>query len=206
MAIVNYDSFSRGNANPIGSPYTTIANHGDIQLTSSTGQATTNNTACDTVDTGNSYPSDHYSQIQMATFTSGSCYVIVRATPASDAFVSWNVVNGSQTSYFQWRQNASTSGTYQQVNLNTPGTSNDTYYLGVQGQVYTLYQNGSLLLTYTDANAYLTTGAPGFGVAVSTAYQASCAVNAFTGGNFLTSIPIPKGPRQTFVNDSIIFY
>lgn len=184
MAIILSDTFSRANADPIGTPYVTMGSHSPLQIVSTAAEGSVLASNCISIDGSNPYSaSAQYCKFIMGAFSNGSqMSLILRGTAASDAFIDWRFVQGSAVSQFEWRQNSTTNGTFSSPALNTVAAALDTYTFQVVGQQYTGFQNGVQIFTFNDTLAKLATGTPGFAIQGQVALT-NATVTYFEAGN-----------------------
>lgn len=186
MAIIVNDSFARANANPIGGIYVTGYGDNAVQIVSDQALASTGVSNNSAFDTTNSYPNDQWCQITIAAPVNGSSsewQLNLRATNvllSSNQHAYMHLDYGSSVASF----GINTEGNLYQPTLNTAIAAGDVYLFGVQGQVYSFYQNGALIGSYTDSNAYATTGVPGFGFYPS-GVVADSVISNWQSGNYL---------------------
>jgi hypothetical protein len=190
MAVILSDNFTRGNAVPIGSPYTTVSTRVNIQLLSDLAQASATSSNCGVADTVNSYPNAYYAQCTFGTFTAGMAGLFVRCTPAGDSFYELNLTSGSAACSITWRTSSTVNGTVATPTLNTAATSGDTYVLSVDASYdLTLTQNGSVIGTYNDSGSNIVPGSGSGGFYLNPgATLATATLSSFITGTLSTGL------------------
>lgn len=187
MALIVNDNFTRANANPIGGIYGTVAGNGAVQVLSDAAFGTSANGFSGVADTTNSYPNDQYAVITCG-LTLGFLYnyVTVRCsnTTSSPSEAEFVIGNGSTAASLIIRV-ASTPTTVATPTLNTVPTAGDTYQLSVIGQLYSMYQNGALVGTYTDGSVRLTSGSCGFWIESETPATGGNSITLFQSGSIV---------------------
>ena len=186
MAIVLNDFFNRAAANPIGSPYSTLSSVANaIQIISYgvvEGTVTaSSNAVFDSVDT---YANDQYCSAQMlGSWANGAVlWLLIRLTnTVSGARMA--VAQGATTAGLNFYNGSGFNASSHTWTLNTTAAGNDNYRFQVQGQVYTLYQNGVSCGTYTDGGSTVTAGTVGFGF-FTTGVLANSQIINFQAGDF----------------------
>lgn len=165
MSTILSTVFPGADANPIGSPWTTITGAQPIKQVSHVAKCSTTG-SCAVADNVNSYPADQWSRVFLGLNSGTGAFFSarVRVSTGTPSWVTWQGKEGTTGASLLWRTNATTSGTFQTQLLTTLPVGGDIYYLGVQGNTYTMIQNGVTIATYTDGTAKVTSGHAGFGL------------------------------------------
>ena len=198
--------FSGANANPIGGSWTTMnagAGFGASQLVSNTVEPTAINTNCYSYWNGISWANDQWASATLSVATSASVGVALRES-----------TSGAQTAYLfyfagpagglgstgSFQIGKHVAGTFTSL-ATFAGTANigDVITGSAVGTTLSLYQNGNLLISLTDAS--IASGAAG--LVENATVTANAKISAWTGGSVVNAPPYGSGPGTTFVSSPI---
>lgn len=202
MSTVVSDPFNRANANPIGGIYNGVlsGNAFAVQLSSNVAEATSASNLNVGIDITNTYTNDQWSKVVVGAIAAGGVISAIVRTTAWASPGAWNYAAFAATQGTTAAHLFITVGGIQtaavNITLNTNPAANDIYYLTVQGQVYTCYQNGAQVEQYTDASVLLTSGQPGFGINANATLAANT-VSLFQGGSLLSVVAVSAASQTS---------
>lgn len=189
LAVVASDNFTRANANPAGSPWTTVTARQAVQILSDLASGVLLNSSSNVADTVDSFPNDQWSEVTVGAIGSVGDVLgpLIRCTPASTAYFQWQITIGSTATAANWRTSNSTSATLATPTLVANPTINSVYRVEVHGQVYHFFENNVEIGTgTTDAGSHLASGSAGFDILPKTSVS-TLGLSLWRGGGFLAS-------------------
>jgi hypothetical protein len=179
LTAIASDNFQRANENPLsdGGNWTeTPQSPGVLEIVSDVCQAAqSNNHAGEAYWSGNTFPADQYCKIVLGALTfvpthNNNINLWCRmSTGTSGQPIYYNcsltrgTTSGANNSIkIGWtiNQDGLTSGVFQTIQ-NITFTAGDVWIFAVVGSTLYVYQNGNLMVQYTDTNNYVTAGQPG---------------------------------------------
>lgn len=196
------DNFTRGNSSGLGSNWTTVTAEGIFNIVSN--KAVVNTQALDSCMffNGITWPNDHYSEITVSVpgspgVTNTGLGCLVRASSSAQTYYRCFVTGPSGN--LQIRKRIAGTGT---ALVSTAGSviAGDKVRFQVQGTTLSVYINGVLSLSTTDAS--ISTG--NAGIHYSSTDSNVDSISLWTGGDFTAPTPppitiIPPTKRRTYI-------
>ena len=199
MAQLASDNFTRANENPLNASNWTIPTSlFSLQIVSNRCEPTTTGTTNQELWTGRSWPNDQYSEVTIQAIEAGgdtrvvargstaahtNYFVQILGVGASQSVKLWKVIAGAFTQL----------GTTQTVTV----TAGDVFRCECQGTTIRAKQNGTQLISVTDAS--IASGNPGLEISAATSVSLNQA-SLWAGGDFSTGLIGWVNRHRKFIN------
>lgn len=189
MTVLASDNFDRANANPIGAPWTTITGESAMQIAGNVATPSGLAGDCGSRYSGISWPADQYSKAKLsctgsAGGGSGAC-LHVRAASGANTYYRLEVDHAASNNVTLSKNVATVFTTVAGFPVTQAWSDGDTWELRVSGMLLSVYLNGSLIASGTDASSPIVSGSPGIGYS---SVETAASINDWEGGDLLSGV------------------